>query len=69
MVTIITYLFIMAFVGLLIIAPIIGLIAGLVQLLAHPVILDTIDWFRENLPKQWAEIKRACEGFRSPPRY
>jgi len=68
MITIITYLIILAFVGLLIIAPIVGLIAGIIQLSAHPAIIDTFYWFQENLPKQWAEIKKACGGFKCRPR-
>lgn len=68
--TIITvYLIILAFAGIFIIAPIFGAIAGLIQLLKHPEIEETRDWFRENLPKQWAEIKKALAGFKRIPRH
>lgn len=62
--TIVVYLIILAFAGIFIIAPIIGAIVGLIQLLKHPEISETRSWFYENLPKQWAEIKKALADFK-----
>lgn len=63
------YLIILGFAGIFIIAPIFGAITGLIQLLKHPEIEETKDWFRENLPKQRAEIKKALNGFKKVPRH
>lgn len=65
---IITYVIIFGFALVFIVGPIIGAVLGVIQVIKHPAILDTIDWFRENLPKQWVEIKKACEGFKCRPR-
>ncbi len=66
--TVMLYLIILAFAGISIIAPIFGAIIGLTQAIKYSEIPEALSWFRENLPKQWAEIKKACEGFKYRPR-
>lgn len=67
--TIMLYLIILAFAGIFIIAPIFGAIIGLIQAIKYSDIPETFSWFRENLPKQWAEIKKALNGFKRVPRH
>ncbi len=66
---IITYMIVFAFALVFIVGPIIGAVLGIIQVMKHPAICDNISWFRENLPKQWAEIKKALAGFKRAPRH